>query len=108
MVYQLYGLCLPYRQIAKNLNVDVATVSRVIKIFEDTGAVSKKSQPQGYDHHLKQLTTTKCAEYYIVELVVGKPGIYLRELQDEVHRVLIFQLPPFVTFYIKIDSHTVH
>lgn len=49
----------------------------------DTG--SKKPHPQGYDHHLKQLT--KYDEYFIVELVAEKPGIYLRELQAEVYKM---------------------
>ena len=85
MIYQLYGLCLTYREIARNLNVDAATVCRVAKLFEETGTVNKRSHPHGYDHHLKQLT--KCDEYFIAELVVEKPGIYLRELQPEVHKL---------------------
>ena len=67
MVYQYYGLELNYRQIAMNLNIDVSTVCRVIQKFETTGNVSKKSHPQGHDHHLKCLTTTD--EFVILELV---------------------------------------
>ena len=42
MVYQCYGLNLTYRQTAKNLNVDVSTVCRVIDRYEETGDVGKK------------------------------------------------------------------
>ena len=98
---------LTYREIARNLNVDAATVCRVAKLFEETGTVNKRSHPHGYDHHLKQLT--KCDEYFIAELVVEKPGIYLRELQPEVHKLTgtISQLLLFVISCMKIDSHIV-
>lgn len=83
-MYQCYGLKLTYRQIAKNLNVDVSTVCRVINRYEETGDVGKKRHPQGHDHHLKRLTPTD--EFLILELVAEKPGIYLRELQAEVYK----------------------
>ena len=79
MVYQCYGLEFSYRQIAKNLNVDVSTVCRVSQRFEQTGDVCKKKHPQGHDHHMKGLTPID--EFLILELVADKPGIYLRELQ---------------------------
>lgn len=84
MVYQCYGLKLSYRQIAKNLNVDVSTVCRVINIFDETGDVCKRKHPQGHNHHRKRLTPTD--EFLILELVAEKPGIYLRELQTEVYK----------------------
>ena len=84
MVYQCYGLKLTYRQIAKNLNVDVSTVCRVINRYEESGDVSKRRHPQGHDHHLKRLTPID--EFLILELVAEKPGIYLRELQAEVYK----------------------
>ena len=66
MVYQCYGLKLTYRQIAKNLNVNV---SAVIKRYEETGDVGKKRHPQGRDHHLKWLTPTN--EFYPARMRKG-------------------------------------
>ena len=73
-MYQCYGLKLTYRQIAKNLNVDISTVCRVINRYEETGDVGKKRHPQGHDHHLKRLTPID--EFLILELVAEKPDIY--------------------------------
>ena len=84
MVYQYFGLQLSFKKIAQNLNVDTATVFRLIKRFEASGDVSKKPHPNGHDHHLKCLR--KIDEFLILELVAEHPGIYLRELQDEVFK----------------------
>ena len=84
MVYQCYGLQLTYRQIARNLNVDVSTVCRVINRYQETGNVSKRRHPNGHDHHMKRLIPTD--EFLILELVAEKPGIYLRELQAEIYK----------------------
>ena len=75
VIYQVYGLSLTYRQIARNLNIDVSTVCRIVRRFEETGNVSKRVHPRGYNHHLR----------VIMELVTEKPGIYLREIQAEVY-----------------------
>ena len=85
VIYQFYGLSLGYRQIASNLNIDTSTVCRVIQRFEETGDVKKKTYPQGHNHHLKKLT--KYDETFILELVAEKPGMYLKELQTEVHEL---------------------
>lgn len=82
IIYQCYGLGLTYRHIATNLNVDVSTVCRTIQRFKVTGNVHKRAHPKGHDCQLTQLTVYD--EYFIMELVAEKPGIYLREIQDEV------------------------
>ena len=45
-------------QIARDLNVDVSTVYRVINKYKESGDVCKRRHPQGHDPHLKQLTST--------------------------------------------------
>ena len=42
MVYQREGMGLSYTEVAKNLNVDQSMVKRVVKLFNDTGNVTKK------------------------------------------------------------------
>ena len=82
-MYQHFGLNLSFRTIATNLNVDASTVCRIINRFETTGSVSKKAHPQGNSHHRKVLKSAD--EFLILELVAERPGIYLSELQAEIH-----------------------
>ena len=39
MMYQRCMLNLPNAEVARNLNVDLSTVCRTVKLFEDTGTV---------------------------------------------------------------------
>ena len=71
--------------IASNLGVDKATVSRTINLFHTTGKVTKRSYPS--DRANRTLTTP--GQLFILDLVVKKPGIYLREIQQELHDFLI-------------------
>ena len=43
MVYQFEGLMLSYAQVTSNLCIDEATVGRTVKLFCETGNVSKKA-----------------------------------------------------------------
>ena len=43
MVYQFEGLMLSYAQVASNLCIDEAMVRRTVKLFRETGNVSKKA-----------------------------------------------------------------
>ena len=81
MVYQYYGLGFTYKRIAENINVDASTVQRTVKLFEATGAVSKAQHPKGMSHPCTKLTVFD--EFLILELVIERPGIYLREIQCE-------------------------
>ena len=82
MVYQRFGLELSYRKIAANLNIDQSTVQRTIKLFEASGTVSKAEYPKGASHPFTKLTVID--EFLILELVIERPGIYLREIQQQV------------------------
>ena len=88
MVYQSLGLCLSYSDIAKNLCVDVATVKRTVKLYNQTGRVSKKEYNKS--HLPRKLTET--VKYYVIQLILQHPGIYLREIKAELQEILAVDL----------------
>ena len=63
-----------------NLSVDESTVWRTIKLFELKGTVSKRPYPRR-----KQKKMTDTVKLLILNLIVDNPGIYLREVQDELY-----------------------
>ena len=71
------------KDIANNLNIDISTVWRLIKLFETTGNVSKRPYPKG--RRFKKLTDT--VKLLVLHLILEKPGMYLREVQKEVYTV---------------------
>lgn len=71
-------------RIAQNLCVDRSTVRRVLKIFNLTGQVSKKSYPKDRSY----CKLTKPAQLLILKLAIDQPGIYLREIQSELHSTM--------------------
>ena len=77
VVYQSLGLRLSYSDIAKNLCVDVATVKRAVKLYNQTGRVSKKE----YDKSCLPQKLTETVKYYIIQLILQHPGIYLQSSQ---------------------------
>ena len=79
MVWQRCVLGSENKVIAQNLNVDVATVWRVIKLFNETGTISKKAYPQ--EKSFRKLTPP--LELMVLHLALNRPGIYLREIQSE-------------------------
>ena len=88
MVYQSLGLRLSYSDIAKNLCVDVATVKRTVKLYNQTGRVSKKE----YDKSRLPRKLTETVKYYIIQLILQHPGIYLREIKAELQEILAVDL----------------
>ena len=84
MVYQRECLRLGYFSIAHNLCVDESTVIRTVKLFNDTGSVTKWPYPS--DKAFRLLTET--CQLFILNLVLDRPGIYLREIQQELKYVL--------------------
>ena len=80
MVYQIEGLQLNYSTVAKNLNVDASTVKRVVGIFRATGNVKKKQYPK--ERRYRKIT--HILQFFILDLVLCKPGIYLWEIQTKV------------------------
>ena len=88
MVYQSLGLRLPYSEIACNLCVDVSTVKRTVKLYNQTGSVSKKV----YDKSGLPRKLTETVKYYIIQLILQHPGIYLREIVAELREILAVEL----------------
>lgn len=63
-------------QIASNLNVDVSTVWRIVKPFQEAGSVDKKE----YDKAYRKLTTP--LQLIRLHLMLERPGVYLREIHS--------------------------
>ena len=70
---------LPTKQVAMSLNVDESTVRRTMKLFDSTGTVDKKEYPS--EQSFRKIT--KPAGFFILQLVLDRPGIYLREVRTE-------------------------
>jgi transposase len=83
MVYQRLALELAYHEVAENLSVDSSTVQRVVQRFETTGMVSPA--PYSTQHAESHQKLTPIDELLIIHLVLDRPSIYLRELQQELH-----------------------
>ena len=98
MVWQREALGYTYSAIARNLNVDEATALRTLGLFQNTGRVSKKS----YCTSDTNRVLTSAAQLYVLNLVVSKPGIYLREIQKEFLMVSV----SVANFCIRMDLHT--
>ena len=79
MVWQKQVLGYTYATVAANLNVDQATVWRIVKLFGETGQVRKRAYPK--ERAYRKLT--RLLELLILHLVLDSPGIYLREIQQE-------------------------
>ena len=84
MVWQTEALQYSNEQVAKNLGVDRSTVSRIVHLFNTTGNVCKKRQQS--DNAYRKLTSP--AQVLVLNLVIEKPGIYLREIQAELMHTL--------------------
>ena len=77
MVYQQCLMGLSYVEVAKRLNVDPTTVSRTVRLFEETGTVCSI---HGYHENTwKKLSSQD--ELAIIEAVLDNPSIYLHEMQ---------------------------
>ncbi len=100
MVYQSIGLRLSYDDIAKNLCVDVSTAKRTIKLYNQTGSVSKKA----YDKSSLPRKLTNTVKYYSTQLILH-PGIYLRKIKAELHEILAIELSESAIcgFYAHMD-----
>ena len=76
-VYQKEGMGLSYAEVAKNLSVDLSTVKRVVKLFNNTGNVTKKC----YDKSHLPTKVAKVVQFCILQLIIQYPGIKLRSNQ---------------------------
>ena len=80
--------CLSNNDIAKNLSVDVSTVKRKVKLYNQTGSVSKKKDDKS--NLSRKLTET--VKFYMIQLTLQHPGIYLREIKAELQEILAIEL----------------
>lgn len=78
-MWQRLALALPAKRVAVNLSVDVSTVNRILRLFETTGSVDKKS----YNSTRSFRKITEPAKFFIIYLVMDRPGILLREIREE-------------------------
>ena len=88
MVWQREALGLTYHEIASNLNVDKSTIVRVVKLFQLTGQVSKRQYPNNRAY--RELTAA--AQLFIMNIVIERPGIYLREIKEELENFLMLDI----------------
>ena len=84
IVWQREAMNLSVREVAGNLCVDPSTVSRITTLFRTTGNVAKKPYPS--ERASRKLTEP--AQFFVVYLILDRPGIYLRELQLELQSQL--------------------
>ena len=84
IVWQRDALQLSIDSIASNLCIHKSTVSRILTLFHGTGTVSKKPYPTEKAH--RKLTPP--VQLLILHLVIKRPGIYLREIQEELVNTL--------------------
>ena len=84
IVYQRFALEYSVQKVSENLGVSQSTVRRIGSLFVSTDGVDPKVDPDK-GQALKALSSYD--EFYIMELVLEKPGIYLREICHE-----LFQL----------------
>ena len=79
MVYQREMLELSYQQIASNLNVmHTSTVWRTVKRFDEEGSIDERK-----NEGPRKLTESE--EFAIMEIVLEKPSVYLREIVRHIH-----------------------
>ena len=79
IVWQRESLGKSCKEVATNLGVDPATVSRIVTRFRETGHVQKKSHPPR--RAFRKLTSG--VEMAILHIVLQRPGIYLHEIVRE-------------------------
>ena len=84
MVWQKEVLHKSLSEVSESLHVDKSTVSRTLSLFFTGGSLKKKPYPK--DKAFRKLTTP--CQLLIMNLVIERPGIYLRELQDELRSML--------------------
>ena len=77
MVYQRKMLGLTCQQVACNLSVHSSTVWRTVKRFEEEGSIDERKN-EG-PHKLTELE-----EFAIMEIVLEKPSVYLREIVSHI------------------------
>ena len=84
IVWQSCALRLSNKTIASNLSIDESTVQRIVRLFDTTGTVSKKPYPA--ENAFRKITET--VQLFICNLILQQPGVFLREITNEVSNTL--------------------
>lgn len=79
IVWQTLALRLPVKQVSTNLCIDQSTVRRIRDKFGVSGQVQKRNYPA--EKAYRKLTEP--AQFFVLYLVLERPGIYLREIRSE-------------------------
>lgn len=88
IVWQRFALDYSLARIAANLAISVSTVKRMLQKFELTGIVSKKAYPA--DKACRKITEP--IKFFIVHLLLRRPGIYLREVVSELRANFLLEI----------------
>ena len=94
IIWQRHALGFTCQKVAENLSIDKSTVSRITQLFATTGDVSKKPYPN--ERAYRKLTLP--AQFLIFQLVIDKPGIRLKEIQDELLNTLLIDVSQSTIF----------
>ena len=84
IVYQRFALEYSVQRVSENLGVSPSTVRQIGSLFDSTGSVDQKVDP---DKGVALKTLSSYDEFYIMELVLERPGIYLREICFELYQL---------------------
>ena len=87
IVYEREGLGIPASKVANNLHVDISTVKRIVKHFRRFGNVKRAVYPNRLPPKL-----TSILQFYVLDLVLNNPGIYLREIQAKIEEEYLLHL----------------
>ena len=87
-IWQREALGYTCTKIAENLYVDKSTVSRTLDFIPFNWQCFYKPYPEG--RAIGKLTPP--AQLLILQLCLSRPGIYLREIQDELNSVLDIEI----------------
>ena len=84
IVCQCFALEYSVQCVSENLGVSPSTVCWIGSLFDSTGCVDQKVDP---DKGVALKTLSSYDEFYIMELVLERPGIYLREICFELYQL---------------------
>ena len=88
MCWRREGIGFPIEQVAKNLGVDVSTVSRTCSRFLATGNFDEQPYPKDRAHR----KLTPAAQLLLLYIVWDKPDAYLSELKKELANTLLLEV----------------
>ena len=92
IIWQRFGMELPLRKVAENLNVSLGTSFNICKLFENTGSVNTRTPT--HVHYKESKSLNDLQELWIMGLLIDNPSLYLGELCQKVYHVFGIQVSP--------------